>query len=234
MRPHITNGQASLQGIDQELATISVGNRAPSPAALLRRDNGLQLDSIATQQTTTEFFWKSLTPCPTCTTGVQQRLAASGPHSITGVGLSNGRSALIHSHTGRLSRGVSMSGIDQRAPASWIWHHLTAKGSKALNSSHHLSITPQHNGPEYDFCSSPPRLGSKEPLLALPKIPAEEHSSWPAVPLPSSSHHPIDGLLGGWLDKSDASCCQASNPGLHSDRGVGTLRLHWSSLIRIK
>lgn len=130
-----------------------------------------------------------------------------------------------------------MSRIDQHAL------HLESgiiSGSQALvffaSSQHHPTV----QGPvrKCGFWSSSPRLESKgNPFgSGLIKPKSKEHSSWPAVPFPSSTHHPIHGTghCCGWLDKSHAPGCQAANPGLHSSRGVGTLQLHWSSLIRIK
>lgn len=82
--------------------------------------------------------------------------------------LSNGRSALIHSHPGSLSRGVSMPRIDQHALhlGSGI---ISPRRVQSLHFLRIISASPHSMLRECGFWSNSPRLGSHaQPLRAWP------------------------------------------------------------------
>lgn len=161
------------------------------------------------------------------------------PLSITWVELSNGRAALIHSHTSWLSRGVSMPRIDQRALhlGSGIISPWSVQSRRLLASSqHHLTPLSRglHRNP--NLVQALTRLRSNATFLAWPSIIGRGtfRLACSALVIVFSSPHRWSKTLGGWLDKSHTFCAKAANSGLHFARGVGTLQLHWSSLFRIK
>lgn len=110
------------------------------------------------------------------------------------MGLSNERSAPIHSHTGSLSRGVSMPRIDQHALhlGSGIISPRRVQSLQPLASSqHHLPSTGLNRN--IASAQAQPDSNQKQLFPTWPQVPVREHSSWPALPLPSFYHHPIDG-----------------------------------------